>query len=197
MAEYIEPERWLPIEGFLGYYEVSSHGHVRSLDRYIPARTRTGLRLMKGRLLALTIGANGYCVVSLSKNGIVYKRTVHDLVLRTFIGPPPKSTDECLHGPNGKLDNYYRHLRWGSSSQNSFDTVNHGHHHQKKKLYDKWGHKLIAPNLTPSMLKHGYRQCLACNRAHTTVRAAALKGQTLDFRHTANRYYEQIMRLSV
>lgn len=30
-----EIERWLPVVGAKGYYEVSSHGHVKSLDRTI------------------------------------------------------------------------------------------------------------------------------------------------------------------
>jgi len=33
---------------------------------------------------------------------------------------------ECLHGPGGKLDNRLVNLRWGTSAENSADTVRDG-----------------------------------------------------------------------
>jgi NUMOD4 motif len=33
-----DDEEWRDIPGYIGYYEVSSHGRVRSLDRIVPVR---------------------------------------------------------------------------------------------------------------------------------------------------------------
>lgn len=43
-------ERWVPIEGYEGMYEVSDLGQVRSLDRVVPDRYR-GQRRLRGRVL--------------------------------------------------------------------------------------------------------------------------------------------------
>ena len=55
----ITPERWLPVIGYEGIYEVSDLGRVRSLDRYVSAR---GCRpyLQRGRLLKPAAARNGY-----------------------------------------------------------------------------------------------------------------------------------------
>lgn len=86
-----QPERWLPVPGFEGLYEASSHGSIRSLQR--TARVRGGaLRTVPGRVLAATGGrgrAGRYPTVALCIDGVRFDRSVHVLIALTFIGPRP------------------------------------------------------------------------------------------------------------
>ena len=76
-------EKWLPIDGFEGSYEVSDRGRVRSLDR-ISAQGRP----IKGVVLPLASN-NGYRQVGLTRDRKRSVHLVHRLVLATFVGPAP------------------------------------------------------------------------------------------------------------
>ena len=68
-------ERWRPVVGFEGSYEVSDCGRVKSIPR-----TTT-----KGGLMNLHInGRNGYVYVPLYKNGRMHNKRVHILVMEAF-----------------------------------------------------------------------------------------------------------------
>jgi hypothetical protein len=53
MIEFYAAERWLPVVGFEGLYEVSDHGRVRSVDRVVKLDGHPKLkqRTMRGRIL--------------------------------------------------------------------------------------------------------------------------------------------------
>lgn len=112
-------ERWLPVVGAEGFYEVSNFGNVRSLDRRVRHRWPGSTRLARGRLLALCPGSHGYPTVALCLGGgIEWTRTVHSLVLEAFAGPCPPSM-EALHGPGGRCDNRWpENIRWGTKPEN-------------------------------------------------------------------------------
>lgn len=67
----------------------------------------------------------GYYQVALTRNGVVYYRKVHRLVLEEFIGPRPQGTEAC-HENGNKLDNRVTNLRWGTKSENYQDRFRHG-----------------------------------------------------------------------
>ncbi len=67
------------------------------------------------------VGGPGYPQVCLGP----IMHYVHRLVLRSFIGPPPKGC-ECCHGPNGKMDPSVSNLRWDIRSENLIDNSRHG-----------------------------------------------------------------------
>lgn len=52
-------------------------------------------------------------------------RSVHDLVIRTFIGPP-KEGQECRHLDGDGSNNRITNLRWGTSIENKADMKLHG-----------------------------------------------------------------------
>jgi hypothetical protein len=95
-------ERWLPVPGYAGFYEVSDLGNVASL-----ARSTT-----RGRLLKVQLSPQGYHMVNLSKYGRVRSFTVASLVLLTFKSPRPPHA-RARHGPSGKLDDSLENLYWG------------------------------------------------------------------------------------
>lgn len=47
------PERWLPVPGYEGYYEVSDQGRVRSVEREVYSRQWGNYRRVPGRYLSL------------------------------------------------------------------------------------------------------------------------------------------------
>lgn len=76
-------ERWLPVVGYEGIYEVSSFGRVRSLDRADAAgRRRFGRILSPG-------SSNGYLYVQLCRDRTQKLFRIHTLVAAAFIGKCP------------------------------------------------------------------------------------------------------------
>lgn len=113
----VTPERWLPVVGFEGYYDVSNRGRVRSI--YRPGVARTG-RVLKKKILP-----NGYVQVSLSVNGKVSYRNVHRLVARAFRGPCPEG-EEVLHGDDDRANNRLDNLSYGTHKINQEQMVARG-----------------------------------------------------------------------
>lgn len=113
-------ERWLPVVGFEGFYEVSDLGRVRSLDRTV--RTKGGAtKRHRGRVLTPKRANNGYLQVDLSKLGVTHQRLLHRLVLEAFVGPHPANTEAC-HAPDPDTsNNRATNLRWDTHANNCAD----------------------------------------------------------------------------
>lgn len=111
-------ERWLPVIGFEGIYEVSDQGRVRSLDRTVP-HGHTGTRRAAGKYLSPVIDSGGYPFVHLGRRPQRRVR-IHVLVLETFVGPRPAGL-YGLHGDDNKTNGRLSNLRWGTQSENISD----------------------------------------------------------------------------
>jgi hypothetical protein len=120
----MEQEIWRPIPGRNGY-EVSDLGRVRSVDRVIPRRWRSGRIVqakLKGRLLGLHVAAGpGYLYARLGCKSAY----VHHLVLEAFVGPRPAGR-QAAHGDGDKLNNTLGNLRWATPKENCADKLRHG-----------------------------------------------------------------------
>ena len=68
-----------------------------------------------------------YLRINLYKNGKLYRKSIHRLVLETFISPCPKDM-ECCHNNGIKNDNRLENLRWDTRSNNQKDSVRQGTH---------------------------------------------------------------------
>ena len=66
-----------------------------------------------------------YLYVDLYKNNQSFKKSVHCLVLETFIGLCPKGMQAC-HNNGIKTDNRLENLRWDTHSNNQRDRIKHG-----------------------------------------------------------------------
>lgn len=77
----MQSEIWKKIKDYEDFYEVSSIGKVRSLDRI------SNNKLRKGKLCKPFLRGN-YLAVGLSKNGVVKQYSIHRLVAETFIKNP-------------------------------------------------------------------------------------------------------------
>lgn len=150
----LTPEEWRPIPGFEGLYEVSNRGRVASLPKPTwPTR----------RILRPGTERGGYLYVTLRVAGRQYHRKVHQLVCETFNGPRPDGA-MTRHLNGDHLDNTPDNLTWGSSSENNFDIVRHGRHHNAVKTHCIHGHPLSGSNLYVNATS-GSRQCRTCQRA--------------------------------
>ena len=182
-------ERWKPVTGYEGIYEVSNHGRVRSVDRTV---TRSDGRVCrrKGKILRTTPNQDGYPRANLSTQGKSQVRHVHALVAEAFIGPRPDGVDVC-HGDGDPANNRLDNLRYGTRSENMLDAVRHGTDHNAAKTHCPRGHELSAENVPPSATKRGWRTCLACKRARGYVhRHPELKPQ---LQALADSYYQSIL----
>jgi hypothetical protein len=131
-VETIAFEEWRSIPGFADY-EVSSHGGVRSIDRFhFRIHWKTG-KPVKIRMRGKTIKPSTYlnkgspvCLaVHLRANGQTHSKRVHRLVLMAFVGPPPVGTEGCHNDGNCK-NNKVANLRWDTHTANLADAKAHG-----------------------------------------------------------------------
>lgn len=172
-------ETWRSVVGYVGLYEVSDLGRVRSLHHY--SRVLAGGRQPSGRRY-----------VSLYRDKTATTRTVARLVLEAFVGPRPAGMVGCHNDGDCKND-AAANLRWDSQQGNCEDRSRHGTHRSQKKQRCPRGHLLRAPNLSASAAQRGRRFCLACHRAHARVSQAASREVSLDLREVADSYYGTIM----
>ena len=182
-------ERWKPVTGYEGIYEVSNHGRVRSVDRTITCSDGR-VRRHKGKNLSTPLSRDGYPVVSLYTQGRLKKRYVHSLVAEAFISARPEGMEVC-HNDGDSTNNHLDNLRYGTRSDNMLDRVRHGTNPSTAKTHCPRGHELSAENNPPSSAKLGERTCLACARTRGYVRYhPELKPQ---FKAVADSYYQAIL----
>ena len=97
-----------------------------------------------GGILKSYLYPSGYFGVRLSKNGKHYNKTIHRLLLETFVGSCPSGM-QCRHLDGNKQNNGLGNLCWGTHSENQQDRVRHG--------TDNNGEKNPASKLTEEDVK--------------------------------------------
>ena len=147
------PERWLPVVGWEGLYEVSDWARVRSLPR----------RYCTGRILKGAPVKGGYLTVHLHDAAGGRHRTfyVHHLVMLAFVGPCPEG-QEIRHLDGDAANSVLTNLVYGSHPENINDAVGHGTHFNAGKTHCPKRHKYTPENTynKPS----GGRVCKTCMR---------------------------------
>ena len=133
-------EIWKDINGYEGLYQVSNLGRVK--------------RITTGRVLKPLNHANGYLMVKLSKNSIVYTKTVHRLVAEAFI-PNPEHKSEINHIDENKTNNNVSNLEWMTRKEN----INHGT--RTERMSKTQSIPIIAINIKTGESKefYGAREC--------------------------------------
>ena len=111
---YIELWKWIP--GWEGYYMVSTHGRIKSVDRYVNGKNGSKC-LMKGKILKQGTDRDGYKKVVLYKNkkGKTYR--VHRLVAMTFI-PNSNNLSYVNHKDENPSNNTVWNLEWCTHKYN-------------------------------------------------------------------------------
>ena len=121
---------WMSVIGYEGFYDVSSDGRVRSLDRLLTQKSaRAGKTVplrRKGKELAPSPRSrDNRAAVSLSRDNRTCTRPVHVLVCEAFHGPRPIGMQAC-HNNGDYKDNQKSNLRWDTPKANQADRVLHG-----------------------------------------------------------------------
>jgi hypothetical protein len=159
-----DAEKWLPVVGYEGAYEVSDHGRVRSLDRTYTRMHRGApvQQSLQGRILKPAPNRDkGYPHLSLHSDGVRRTTLVHLLVLEAFAGPCPEGMEAC-HANDIANDNRLKNLRWDTRSENMREQVRNGNHHNANKTSCKWGHEYTPENTY--IPPRGRRMCRTCMR---------------------------------
>ena len=159
MVDGTSEERWLPIVGYEKHYEVSDRGQVRK----------------QGKVMSTTDLVKGYIFYRFQVHGVRTRHAASKLVLTAFVGSRPEGM-VARHLNDNRADNRLANLAWGTLSENSFDAVRNGRNHCANQVECGRGHKLIAPNLVPS-LPHR-RMCLACHMTHVNRSTDPVGGRT-------------------
>ena len=103
-------ERWLPVVGYEGWYDISSYGRVRRMKAYN--------NTFVGRILKEALDSRGYMFVLLSKKGVIGHFTIQWLVTEAFLG---SRTDgkEVNHKDGNKTNNRIENLEYVTKSENA------------------------------------------------------------------------------
>lgn len=169
-------EEWREVVGWEGYYEVSSQGNVRSVDRVV-MRSNGRPHTWRGKNLSPgTQKRTGYKYLVLSRPG-EKKLTVrvHRLVAEAFI-PNPDRLPLVLHGDGTRTNNHVDNLRWGTTSDNLKDAVKHGTYRNgwSDRTHCSNGHEFTEENTREGARQRHCRTCSRENmRRYRSLRKAA------------------------
>ena len=158
-----EFELWKDVEGFEGYYQVSTWGNVRSLDRWVNSKSKLNKpykSLYKGKMLKGSPDKDGYLLVHFRKDGKEFAFKKHRLVAEAFI-PNPENKSQVNHIDEDKTNNYVWNLNWMTCKEN----INHGTHNKRcaeansKTVYQYSldGDFIKKWNSTSEIIKSGFK----------------------------------------
>ena len=156
-------EIWKDISGYVGLYQVSNLGRVKSLTREI--ERKTGNYKIQGKILSLIKMKNGYLRVGLYKNKKYKLHAEHRLVAQNFLNNP-NNFPQVNHKNEVKTDNRVENLEWTTREEN----INFGTRTErcKRKLSKKVkgtnikSGEIIVFNSTVEAGKNGFSQSAVC-----------------------------------
>lgn len=108
-------EEWKDIIGYEGYYEVSTSGLIRSVDRLVKNGHAEYIR--KGHVLTPSLSNSGYLQVRLSIRQEIKPFYVHRLVAEAHI-KNPNNLPQINHKDEDKTNNKVENLEWCSRKYN-------------------------------------------------------------------------------
>lgn len=157
-------EKWLPVVGYEGLYEVSNTGKVKKINKK-----------RKDRILNPYITKFGYFRVGLTKNNHIIQYFVHRLVASAFI-PNTYNKPYINHIDNVRTNNNVNNIEWCTPKENmrhAFITGSRGGGekatHAKLKKEDALAIK--ESKLSQKVLAHKYK-------VHATTVSDIQKGKT-------------------
>ena len=128
-------EVWKDIKGFEGMYQVSNHGRIKSLDRYVRVGGG-GTRLVKGGIRKPIKCRNGYYEVQIQVKRNRTIKMLHRVVAEAFIDNPndyPKVNHKDEDISNNCADN----LEWCTAKYNANYGTRNIRCKESKKKYEK------------------------------------------------------------
>ena len=117
-------EKWLPVVGFEGLYEVSDLGRVKSVERRVLDK-RGHTKYVRERILAAAPDTHGYPRLLLWRANRKYGFQVYILVARAFLGPCPVGQQAC-HWDGKPTNSRLENLRYDTPKGNKADDIRNG-----------------------------------------------------------------------
>lgn len=108
-------EEWRPSRRLDYRYEVSSHGNVRSLTRWVWIGSRR--ILLRGRNTTIRRNTNGYMMIQVEIGALRKAHLVHRLVAEEFV-PNSGNLPHINHIDGDRTNNEPSNLEWVTPSQN-------------------------------------------------------------------------------
>lgn len=114
-----EEEIWKSVPSYEGYYEISNTGKTKSLSRTILRNGKWPV-VWKEKIMTPVLGTDGYLSVVLCKNGIMKRRTIHQLVAIAFLNHKICGFKLVVnHKDLNKLNNHVDNLEIVTHRENS------------------------------------------------------------------------------
>lgn len=108
-------EIYKDIDGYIGYYQISNLGNVKSLARVDKTNHK-----VKEKILKPMINTYGYKVINLSVDGDMKQHHIHRLVMDAFKpNPDPQTYTQINHKDENKQNNCVDNLEWCTPNYNS------------------------------------------------------------------------------
>ena len=121
-------EEWKPIKTYEGFYEISSLGRVKSVERkvYNPSVLGEGCyRTVPEKIRKPNI-MKGYHCISLIKNKSHKVYRIHRLVIEHFKEEAPSSEHQVNHIDGDKSNNCVDNLEWVTPKENTQHAIKTG-----------------------------------------------------------------------
>lgn len=116
--KYDDIEMWKAVPGYEGFYEVSSWGRIRSVDKVIIRRRVNRRQSIKGKLLNPNKNDKGYNRIRLQAEGQRSKTFRMARLVALLFVPNPDNLPEVNHDDLNKDNDHYKNLSWSTRMDN-------------------------------------------------------------------------------
>lgn len=106
-------EIWKDVPDYIGFYQASSFGRIRSIDRDVPWKRGTGkTKRLKGMIRKIKLRDGRLPIVPLSKGNKKFKWHRVDRIIAQLFVSNPNNFENVIHKDDQPLNNHFENLEW-------------------------------------------------------------------------------------